>query len=143
MLWCLKKLVVARVRKGKLGRDVFCGKSKTLCLTNTEDRFITAPYKACQPQPPKLERQGLNPTQIPIHSSDLAFSPKVIFLQQKSDLWKMYCQFSSFLTKANRSLFRNYDFLIKYLWKSWIKKHKKWLSFLFKLKCQNHAKWIW
>ena len=76
MLWCLKKLVVARVRKGKLGRDVFCGKSKTLCLTNTGDRFITAPYKACQPQPPKLERQGLNPTHIPIHSSDLAFSQK-------------------------------------------------------------------
>ena len=81
MLWCLKKLVVARVRKGKLGRDVFCGKSKTLCLTNTGDRFITAPYKACQPQPPKLERQGLNPTHIPIHSSDLAFSAKIIFLQ--------------------------------------------------------------
>ena len=78
-----KKAVAGGVRKGKLGRDVFCGKSKTLCLTNTGDRFITAPYKACQPQPPKLERQGLNPTQIPIHSSDLAFSPKIIFLQPR------------------------------------------------------------
>ena len=91
MLWCLKKLVVARVRKGKLGRDVFCGKSKTLCLTNNGDRFITAPYKPCQPQPPKLERQGLNPTHIPIHSSDLAFSPKIIFLQPIQKTFSKKC----------------------------------------------------
>ena len=87
MLWFLKKLVAGGVRKGKLGRDVFCGKSKTLCLTNTGDRFITAAYKACQPSPPKLERQGLNPTQIPTDSSWLSF-----FLHQKCwGIKKMFC----------------------------------------------------
>ena len=70
----LNKVVASRVEKGKFGCHVFRGKSKTLCPTNTRDRFITAAYKACQPSPPKLERQGLNPTQIPIHSSWLTFS---------------------------------------------------------------------
>ena len=65
----LNKVVASKVEKGKFGCHVFRGKSKTLCPTNTGDRFITAAYKACQPSPPKLERQGLNPTQIPTHSS--------------------------------------------------------------------------
>ena len=77
----LNKVVASRVEKGKFGCHVFRGKSKTLCPTNTGDRFITAAYKACQPSPPKLERQGLNATQIPTEdSSGLVFPAKMPFL---------------------------------------------------------------
>ena len=77
----LNKVLQAGLEKRLRHGHVFWGKSKTLCPTNMGDRFITAAYKACQPSPPKLERQGLNATQIPTEdSSGLVFPAKMPFL---------------------------------------------------------------